>query len=185
MRFIAYALLSILICSVAPVSAASLVTPTERDGHNDFNFLFGHWHTHYRILRHRLTHDNTWDQCDGDATITAFWDHYGNLEVGTLRCPPPRGYVDSMTLRTYSADTHQWSLYWGTKKIGLSTSPQVGHFDNHGVGNFYDNDTFNGKPIAIRYHWETLKGLPHFEQAYSDDDGKTWETNWICDYTHA
>lgn len=32
----------------------SIVSPTTRDGHNDFNFLFGNSTTHYRILRRRL-----------------------------------------------------------------------------------------------------------------------------------
>jgi len=26
-------------------------------------------------------------------------------------------------------------------------------------------------------------GTPHFEQAYSDDGGKSWEVNWITDQT--
>jgi hypothetical protein len=63
--------------------------------------------------------------------------------------------------------------------------PQIGHFDANGIGEFFAGDTFNGKPIVVRYRWNTVNGLPHFEQAYSDDRGKTWETNWICDYTHA
>lgn len=26
---------------------------------------------------------------------------------------------------------------------------------------------------------------PHFEQAFSDDGGKSWEVNWITDQTRA
>lgn len=185
MRFLASLLLATLVGTAGPASAAaSLVVPTDRDGHNDFNFLAGRWHTHYRILRRRLVHDNTWDECPGEALITPYWGGYGNLEVGTLRCPPPRGHVDSMTLRTYSADTHQWTLWWGTKKLGVSPPPQVGHFDSDGVGQFFADDTWNGTPVIVRYRWNTVNGLPHFEQAFSTDHGKTWETNWICDYTH-
>lgn len=182
MRGIVGAVLALLIAGTVAASP-SLVTPTSRDGHGDFNFLFGRWHTHYRILRKRLAHDNTWDRCEGDALVTPFWQGFGNLEVGTLRCPPPRGYVESMTLRTYSGDTHQWSLYWGTKKIGLAMPPQLGHFNANGIGEFFVPDTFNGRPVVVRYRWSTVKGLPHFEQAYSPDGGATWETNWICDYT--
>jgi hypothetical protein len=170
---------------ISVVCAASLVTTTLRDGQHDFNFLVGRWHTHYRILRKRLAHDNTWDTCSGDAVVTQFWGEDANLEVGTVQCPPPRGHIDSMTLRTYSRDTHQWSLWWGTKKLGVATPPQVGHFDSNGVGQFFADDTFDGKPIIIRYQWTVVNGLPHFEQAFSPDGGKTWETNWICDYSHA
>jgi hypothetical protein len=90
-----------------------------------------------------------------------------------------------MTLRTYSADTHQWTLWWGTKKLGVSPPPQIGHFDSNGVGEFFADDTWYGTPVIVRYRWDTVNGLPHFEQAFSADHGKTWETNWICDYTHA
>ncbi len=47
----------------------------------------------------------------------------GNLEVGDLRCPPPRGHIE-------------------------------------GAGDH-----------------------PRFEQAFSADGGRTWETNWTTDYT--
>jgi hypothetical protein len=163
--------------------AVSLVTPTTHDGRHDFDFLLGKWHTHYRLLRNRLVHDNVWYDCSGESVVRPFWGGEGNLEVGDLRCPPPRGHVEGMTLRMYDRDTHQWSLWWGTKKLGLSPPPQVGHFNDAGTGEFYADDTFKGQPIVVRFQWTQVKGLPHFEQAFSTDNGKTWETNWICDYT--
>lgn len=183
MQSIGILLAALVLASASPMNASSLVTPTQRDGHNDFNFLFGRWHTHYRILRHRLAHDTEWDECDGEASVVPFWESYGNLETGTLHCPPPRGYIESMTLRWYNGGTHQWSLWWGTKTIGVAEPPQVGHFNADGLGEFFADDTFNGKPIIVRYQWNMVNGLPHFEQAYSDDGGKAWETNWICEYT--
>jgi hypothetical protein len=91
-----------------------------------------------------------------------------------------------LTLRLYDDASHQWSLYWGTKKVGLASGAQVGHFDATGVGDFLAKDTFAGKPVIVRYRWKVLAGdRPHFEQAFSADDGRTWETNWISDYTRA
>ncbi|HTU82572.1 MAG TPA: hypothetical protein VMF61_10610 [Candidatus Acidoferrales bacterium] len=185
MRLTAITLIAMLFGTVAIALPASPVTPTARDGRDDFNFLLGHWHTHYRVLRDRLAGSHTWDDCDGTSIVTPFWNDSGNLEVGDLHCPPPRGYVEGITLRTYSAATHQWSLYWGTKKTGLAMPPQVGHFNADGIGDFYDNETFRGRPIVVRYRWRLLHGLPHFEQAYSADAEQSWETNWICDYTRA
>lgn len=187
MRFFGaiFVLLLSLNIGIGIASTTPLLAPTSRDGRNDFNFLFGRWHTHYRILRNRLVHDTVWYSCGGDALITPFWSNAGNLEVGTLRCPPPRGYVDSLTLRTYSQDTHQWSLWWGTKKLGVVPPPQIGHFNASGIGEFFANDTWKGRPVIVRYQWKTINGLPHFEQAYSTDGGGTWETNWVCDYTRA
>ena len=81
----------------APVRGQSAASPTTRDNRSGFDFLFGAWRTHYRILRNRLSHDNVWYDCYGKSTITPFWNGGGNLEDGDLRCPPPRGYVRGMT----------------------------------------------------------------------------------------
>jgi hypothetical protein len=36
----------------------------------------------------------------------------------------------------------------------------------------------------VRQVWSDMKANSgHFEQAFSDDGGKTWETNWIADDT--
>jgi hypothetical protein len=66
-------LVGFFIAGVAGASGASPVAPTSRDGHADFDFLVGRWHTHYRILRERLAHDSIWDRCDGAATVTESW----------------------------------------------------------------------------------------------------------------
>ena len=40
------------------------------------------------------------------------------------------------------------------------------------------------KLIYIRFIWSnTNTSMPHFEQSFSDDGGKTWEVNWITDQT--
>jgi len=167
-----------------PARAITNVTPAPsvRDGHNDFNFLFGRWRTHYRRLRHVLAHDHHWYDCYGTSVVRPFWHNSGDLEDGDLRCP--KQYVAGMTLRLYSATTHQWSLYWGTQKLGLVPPPQVGHFNAKGVGEFFADDTWHGRPIVVRYLWKLLPGdHPYFEQAFSADHGKTWETNWTTVYT--
>ncbi|TMH65838.1 MAG: hypothetical protein E6H48_13025 [Betaproteobacteria bacterium] len=62
--------------------------------------------------------------------------------------------------------------------------PDVGRFEN-GVGKFYVEDAFKGKPIRVRYLWTKTSGIPHWEQAFSPDAGTSWETNWIMDFTKA
>ncbi|HMD02920.1 MAG TPA: hypothetical protein VKG44_08125, partial [Candidatus Baltobacteraceae bacterium] len=167
-----------------PASAATTAPVAARDGHRDFDFLFGTWRTHYKLLRKRLSNNHDWYACEGHSVIRPFWNGSGNLEDGDLQCPSR--YIGGMTLRLYNADTHQWSLYWGTRKLGLVPPAQVGHFDAHGVGEFFANDTYEGKPIVVRFKWTLGSGdHPHFEQAFSTDKGKTWETNWTTDYTRA
>jgi hypothetical protein len=161
----------------------TLVTPTARDGHKDFDFLFGQWRTHYRLLRKRLSNNHDWYACEGTSVVRPFWNGSANLEDGNLRCPGA-GDISAMTLRLYNAGTHQWSLWWGTRKRGLVPPPQVGHFDARGVGDFFARDMHAGKPIVIRFRWTLLPGNhPHFEQAFSPDNGRTWETNWTTVYT--
>ena len=180
---ILFAALSIGSLCAVPTYAATvtLVTPTTRDGRKDFDFLFGTWRTHYRLLRKRLSNNHDWYSCEGTSVIRPFWGGSGNLEDGDLRCP--NRYIGGMTLRMYNADTHQWSLWWGTRKLGLVPPPQVGHFDAADEGEFFANDTYAGKPIVVRFKWTLLPGdHPHFEQAFSTDNGKTWETNWTTVY---
>ena len=67
---------------VAPGRAQSVAPLTTRDGHKDFDFLVGTWRTHYRLLKHRLSNDHEWYDCNGASVIRPFWDGYGNLEDG-------------------------------------------------------------------------------------------------------
>jgi hypothetical protein len=155
-----------------------------RDGAEGFDFLIGTWHTEYKRLLHPLANDHQWYTCSGSSVVTRFWDGDGNIEDGDLRCPATGQYIRSVTVRLYNPASRQWSLYWGTKDRGLTMPAQVGRFSANGVGEFLADDTWEGKPIVVRYQWTlSSDGNPHFEQAFSPDSGKTWETNWICDYT--
>ena len=165
----------------APIPTANYAaSPTTRDGRNDFNFEFGIWRTYYRLLRNRLVHDTIWYDCYGTSVIRPFWGGSGNLEDGDLKCP--NRYIGGLTLRTYDARTHQWTIWWGTRALAVAPPQQVGHFDANGVGRFYAYDSWKGTPVICRFQWSVVNGNPHFEQAYSTDNGKTWETNWTTEY---
>lgn len=153
--------------------------PTARDGRNDFNFTYGTWRTHYRVLKDRLVGSHQWYECHGTSVFSPIWGGNGNLEEGEMKCP--NRYTVLMTLRLYDAQTHQWTLWWGTKKLGMPPPPQVGHWGANGVGDFYSYDKWKGTPVICRYRWTVVNGAIHFEQAYSTDGGKSWEVNWITD----
>ena len=54
------------------------------------------------------------------------------------------------------------------------------------TGVFEGTDTFDGRPILVRFTWSGITTrTPRWEQAFSDDGGETWETNWIMDFTPA
>jgi hypothetical protein len=58
-----------------------------------------------------------------------------------------------------------------------------GRFVN-GVGVFYADDSLRGKTVKVRFTWtHPTPNTAHWEQAFSGDGGKTWETNWVTDFT--
>ena len=98
-----------------------------------------------------------------------------------MRCPAQ--YIRGVTVRLYDVATQQWLLYWGTQKNGLAPGlPQAGRFNANGVGDFLAPDTVDGKPVLVRYRW-IVRANPRFEEAFSTDNGTTWETVWTTDYT--
>ena len=55
-------------------------------------------------------------------------------------------------------------------------------FEN-GVGTFYSDSTTNGKTVRTRFTWSQITPTSaRWEQATSDDAGKTWDTNWIMEF---
>jgi hypothetical protein len=83
--------------------------------------------------------------------------------------------------RAYDPKSGLWAIWWidGRNPSGPLDPPVKGRFV-HGVGTFYADDTLRGKPIKVRFIWSHITAnSARWEQAYSADGGKTWETNWI------
>jgi hypothetical protein len=167
---------------VAPnVVPADVNAATERDGQHDFDFYPGDWKYHLKRLQNPLTGSTKWMEFEGTGHCYKIWDGRANLDE--FEGDGPIGHIEGLTLRTYNPETHQWSLYWANSKDGKVVVPQIGQFKN-GRGEFYAQDMLNGKSIFIRFVWtNTTTSMPHFEQSFSNDGGKTWETNWITDQT--
>jgi hypothetical protein len=161
---------------------SSLQTSPQHDGQHDFDFEFGTWKIHLKRLEQRLAGSTTWIEFEGTSVTRKVWDGRAQLEQFETDSPGG-GHIEGLTLRLYNPQSHQWRLYWANSKIGILDPPQVGEFKN-GRGEFYAQDTINGKTILIRFIWSnTDTNTPHFEQSFSDDGGKTWEVNWITDQT--
>jgi hypothetical protein len=163
-------------------SKTSQQTAAERDGQHDFDPLVGAWKYHLKKLLHPLTGSTTWVEFDGTGVCFKVWD--GRAELDTIEVDSPAaGHIEGLTLRLYNPQSKQWRLYWANSKSGILDPPQIGEFKN-GRGEFFAQDTVNGKAIFIRFVWTNLiTNTPHFEQSFSDDGGKTWEVNWITDQT--
>lgn len=148
------------------------------DGQHDFDFEIGTWKTHLSRLSHPLTGSTTWTEYDGTTTVRKVWNGRANLVE--LEVDGPAGHIEGLSLRLYSPQAHQWHLHFANSKGGSLGEPTVGEFKN-GRGEFFDQETLNGRSILVRFVIsEITPNSCRFEQSFSDDGGKTWEPNWIA-----
>jgi hypothetical protein len=77
---------------------------------------------------------------------------------------------------------HQWRIYLlDLDKGQISSLPVVGQFAGK-RGEFFHQGDFKGRVIIVRYVWLNISPQSaRMEQSFSPGDGKTWETNWICE----
>ncbi|HEY1558831.1 MAG TPA: hypothetical protein VGF94_28605 [Kofleriaceae bacterium] len=168
--------------ALALAVSASVALADPPDGQHDFDFALGRWTIRLKKLAHRLHGSHEWLEFDGTSVTRPAWDGKAQLEEFEGDSPKA-GHIEGMTVRLYSTTAHQWSLYWANQKNGRFELPMVGSFTG-GRGEFYDQEMFEGRMIFVRYIWSGItKKSAHFEQAFSDDGGKTWEVNWITDQT--
>jgi hypothetical protein len=86
---------------------------------------------------------------------------------------------EGMAIRLFNPKSRLWIIYWvDNNNPQMDEHPVTGSFEN-GLGKFYTSDTFNEKPIIVIYQWDASDPEhPIWSQAFSPDDGKTWEWNW-------
>jgi hypothetical protein len=148
------------------------------DINHDFDFEIGTWKTHVRRLLHPLTGSSKWVEMEGITTVRKVWGGRANLVE--LVADGPDGHFEGLSLRLYNPDTHQWSLNFASSGAGIMTPPTIGEFKN-GRGEFYSHEILNGRPILVRFVISALTPSScRFEQAFSADEGETWEVNWIA-----
>ena len=150
---------------------------------HDFDFLVGSWRVQHRRLKDRLAGSEEWQEFAGTSVGRLILDGAGNVDDNVLELPD--GTYRAATLRSYDPATGQWSIWWldGRNPRGPLDPPMVGGFSD-GVGTFYANDTFQGRPIVVRFIWsEITDASARWEQAFSTDGGTTWEVNWVMHFT--
>lgn len=151
-----------------------------RDGSHDFDFEYGKWRMPNHRLIKRLAGSHEWADfvsCDEGEPLPG---GIGDQDVYHASYWPD--FV-GMTVRTYDPQTGLWRLYWFDNRFsnGVMEPPVVGKFHGN-VGVFDGKDTFNGKPVIVRFVWTVnpkgSKVVAKWHQAFSPDGGKTWEVNW-------
>jgi hypothetical protein len=149
-------------------------------GLGDFDFFVGTWDGVQRRLLKPLADSTEWDEF---ATKTNCWPVFGGAGNVDEVVAPDRGF-SGLTVRLLNPASGQWSLHWASSKDGkLAPPPVVGEFAD-GVGLFYCEQEWEGRQIMVRYKWcDMTPQSARWEQAFSDDGGQTWETNWTAVFT--
>ncbi len=151
-----------------------------REGMGDFDFWMGSWRVHNRRLRERLKGSTTWDEFEATVEARPLLGGVGNEDV--YRTAFDGGFT-GMSFRFFDKTTGLWSIYWADSRRGTLDPPVVGSFKGD-VGVFEGADTFEGRPIRVRFTWSGVTTpAVRWEQAFSQDGGKTWETNWVMEMT--
>lgn len=149
---------------------------TGRDGEHDFDFEIGVWKTHLSRLQHPLTGSTAWVEYDGTSVVRKVGRRGANLVE--LDVAGSGGHLEALSLRLYNPGSHQWSLNFANSAGGSLSQPTIGEFTN-GRGEFFDQEALNGRAILVRFVISDITANScHFEQAFSDDGGATWEVNW-------
>jgi hypothetical protein len=148
----------------------------------DFDFLHGSWTVRNRYLKQRLQRSTEWIEFEARSDVEPLLNGFGQIDrYSALRDGSP---VEGMTLRLFNPQTGEWSLHWAdTVRPGVLLPPMVGRFKGD-VGEFFGDETVDGRRVLCRFYWtRSADGSPRWEQAFSDDGGRTWETNWVMTFT--
>ena len=157
------------------------ITASATSSPSDFDFLVGKWKMHNRHLNKRLENCKDWTEFDSSDENTKILGGNADMDTySTTQFPGQNGKLfEGLTLRLFNLKTRLWSLYWIASNTGVIDPPVVGSFDN-GVGHFFGKDTFKEKPIIVTFRWDARnKDRPVWSQAFSSDQGKTWEWNFF------
>lgn len=149
----------------------------------DFDFLFGSWSLHSRFLKGRLHGSTDWVESAGRLEVQPVLGGLGNVEryFGAPNGSP----VEGVNLRLFNPRTGNWSIHWADNvRAGVLLPPMVGRFAG-GEGEFFGDEEVDGKTVRCRFRWfkDGGDGSPRWEQAFSADEGQTWETNWVLTFT--
>jgi hypothetical protein len=161
----------------SPPATVQSVIP-ERNGQHDFDFNIGTWKTRIMYLEHPLTGSTSWQELDGTVVVQKIWDGRGQIEKFSRDDSPTQ--FETLLLRVYDPRSHEWSFIFANSAGSVLCAHMTGEFKD-GQGEFIDREPFNGKIILARTRWtEITANSLRYEIAFSDDEGKTWEPNFIA-----
>jgi hypothetical protein len=157
------------------------ISAAENSSENDFDFFVGNWKVRNRKLSERLADCVDWMEFEAASECRKLLGGFANTDsfYTNFNGKPFEG----MTLRLFDPKTKLWSIYWADSNVVVLDVGQIGSFDGD-VGEFFARDIYNEKQIIVKFHWDKSNpNNPIWSQAFSIDEGKTWEWNWYMYFT--
>jgi hypothetical protein len=168
---------------VAQSATASRPALLPSGGQHDFDFNLGTWKIHVERLLHPLARSKTWVTLEGTKVVRKIWD--GRAQIEEVEADGPNAHLENMGLMLYNPKSHQWSVSFANSSDGILQPPLFGKFIS-GRGEFFDTETYDGRAIMVRITWsEFTPTTHHLEQSFSEDGGRTWESNLKVTLTRA
>ena len=158
-----------------------IITASPTSSKRDFDFYEGKWKLHNRKLKTRLDNCTQWTEFESTQEMYRVLNGIGNIDnyLATFDGVPFEG----MSVRLFNPKTKLWSIYWADSIEGKLDPPVVGSFENN-VAHFFTKSILKDKKIVVVFRWDVRdKEKPIWSQAFSADDGKTWEWNWYMYFT--
>lgn len=154
------------------------ILPSSTSSPNDYDFLMGRHAVHHKKLKARFANCHEWINIDGEKTTEKILSGLGNIERHSLPDANDK-FIEAIALRLFNPQTRLWSLYWADDIHGTLDSPLTGSFE-HNLGVFFGWDSWNGKPILVQFQYDRKDPEnPVWGQAFSVDNGLSWEWNWF------
>lgn len=158
-------------------------------GMNDFDFWLDTW----EVMNKRKKVKSLYD--DPERNKEAEWEEFygtsgwgkkycdGRVMVDHFKTTFPSGQeVKGLNVRAYDPERDEWSIVWLDNRSPPDFEPLVGKFSN-GVGIFNSKiTTKDGRELLVKFTIKRPSDTTiHWEQAFSSDNGNTWEVNWIME----
>jgi hypothetical protein len=143
----------------------------------DWAWLTGNWQVWHQRLKERLAGSDDWEEFPGTSACWSTMGGLGTIDDNVVALPG--GAYHGLGIRAFDPKAGKWSIWWLDGRNPTRIDPPVrGAFDGD-TGTFLGHDTFKGRPITMRFRWRDIHGpRPWWEQAFSADEGATWEVNW-------
>lgn len=162
-------------------SAGALAVPRfahASPGHErDWKWLEGNWDVWHERLRERLVGSTTWDKFGGKCSSFPTLGGLANIDDCLLYLPA--GTYRAFAPRAFDPVSGSWGIWWLDGRAAGKLDPPVRGRFTANEGEFRGPDVHKGTPVTVRFRWhETNSKRPHWDQAFSTDEGKNWEINW-------